>query len=249
MKTTKKILTISTLMYLLFAGIGCGPAFEAIQPNTGSGTILPVLPCIGSTCQTTQTAISNSVEFKPVSFEEMNSYVAIFPLNNPTDFKVTVDVRNVGGGRFAGNVKITYFDSGVLHTGTFTAEDKTNVSIDGMFDNGTHEAEFNRWFTFEGKERFTGFFQDNIGAVVLVIEDTQDFGDAQGGNYLSGSVWYRNFAVSQAPNPFQYRKCWFVYQGPYMCRSSVVINKSGIEIDGYRKLGTFQGMSRMEAFK
>lgn len=257
MTTPNKILTTVFLMLTLFL-VGCGKSFQAADSIGAGGDFNPaptgLTPVVedGSNSSSSYSA-TNTVDFKPVSIDEMNHYVAQFPLNNPSSFKISVNLTDAGNGRYAGKVKISYLDNGVLHAGTFSALSRTNPSAPqgmiGLSDTGVLEAEYNRWFTLNGKNVFTGFFQDSLGAVVLVIDDVIDFGDAQGGNYVSGSVWYKNFAY--ASGNFEYRKCWFIYTGPYSCRSGVVINKTGVEINdgGYRKLGTFSGMSKLDAFK
>ena len=111
------------------------------------------------------------------------------------------------------------------------------------------EAEYNRWFTLNGKYYFSAYFQDAYGAVVLVFDNYVNLGDAQGSGVVSGSVYYKNFAqsyVQQSP----YRKCWYIYSGPYNCRANAVMDKSAIYPgDGFKKLGTFSGLSKAAVMK
>ncbi len=97
----------STMILLLtvfaLAGVGCGQSnnFQADsvvpddQPLGGDGVIPP--PPDGDDGVTTG---SNVVDFKPVSIQEFNSYVAMHPLNDPKNFKLTVDLHKIEGNRF-----------------------------------------------------------------------------------------------------------------------------------------------------
>lgn len=256
MKTFNSKLILTMAAFALM-GVGCGQSNQfqtnsVVQPPLiGGEGIIPDSPD-GSGTNTgngSTTTGSNTVTFTPVSISEFNSYVAMHPLNNPTNFKLTVDLNNAGNGRYAGVVKISYVDTGYQYEGKFEAGSGTNVSYKGMKDNGLMEAEFNRWFIINGKYYFSAYFQDAYGAIVLVVDNYINQGDAQGSGTLSGSVYYKNFAqsyVQQSP----YRKCWYIYDGPYNCRASAVMNKNTpYPGDGYRKLGTFSGLSKAAAIK
>lgn len=253
MKTlnSKLILLLATVALL---GVGCsrnndmqgGFANQPIGPG-GNGNI-PNSPN-GSGAGSSAPAGANTATFVPVSIAEFNSYVAMHPLNNPTDFKLTVDLQSAGNGRYAGVVKISYADTGYRYEGKFEAGSGTNQDLYKLKDAGLMEAEFNRWFIINNKYYFSAFFQDAYGAVVLVIDDYVNQGDAQGGGTMSGSVYYKNFAQSYAQQS-PYRKCWYIYDGPYDCRASAVISKNTpYPGDGYRKLGTFSGLSKAAVFK
>ncbi|UXR63291.1 hypothetical protein EZJ49_09400 [Bdellovibrio bacteriovorus] len=251
----------SKLIFLLAAfslmGVGCGKSnqFQTGSNNTnqpiydgGIGGEAPAAPDGGGT-SSGSTSGGNVVDFVPVSFAEMNSYVGIRPLNNPSNYKLTIDLENVGSNRYGGTVKLSYVDTGYSYTGTFDSGLGTNVKMSGLQDNNMLEAEYNRWFTYNGKTVFNGFFQDQYGAIVVVIDKVVNQGDGQGSSTVSGSVYYKNFGqsyVQQSP----YRKCWYIRSGPYNCRASAVMNKtSPYPADGYRKLGTFSGLVVSEAFK
>ncbi|WP_374073503.1 hypothetical protein [Bdellovibrio bacteriovorus] len=250
----------SKLIFLLAAisilGVGCGKS-EQFQTNSTTGVVQPIIndgtnpvsPDGPGTGTTTGATGSNVVDFKPVSIAEFNSYVAMHPLNNPTNFKLTVDLQNAGNGRYAGSVKISYVDTGYNYEGRFEAGSGTNVDMYKLKDANLMEAEFNRWFIINGKYYFSAFFQDAYGAVVLVFDDYINQGDAQGSGAVSGRVYYKNFAQSYAQQS-PYRKCWYIYDGPYNCRASAVINKNTpYPGDGYRLLGTFSGLNKAAAMK
>lgn len=254
MKT--QISKIVVLMAVGFLFAGCAQESSSSNNNAvvvgQDGNIsvptpeAPITPPIGT--GTGGTATAEGITFKPVSLAEFNSYVAIRPLNNPTDFRLSIQLANNGSDQFYGTVKLSYIDAGYRYTGTFKADNAKNVDMYAMKDAGTHDAAYNRWFTLGGKKVFSGFFEDNYGSIVVIIDNVVNQNDGQGGSVVSGQVWYRNFAQSYAPKS-PYRSCWFVYQGPYYCRSAAVINKTSLyPTDTYRKLGSFTGLIKNQAF-
>lgn len=252
---SKLILLLATASLL---GVGCNKSdnFQGLNANVpqpivpGADGSIPGSPNgSGGGTTTNPNTGENTVTFVPVSIAEFNSYVAMHPLNSPTDFKLTVDLQNAGNGRYSGMVKISYIDTGYNYEGKFEAGSGTNEDLYKLKDAGLMEAEFNRWFIVNNKYYFSAFFQDTYGAIVLVIDNYVNQGDAQGGGIMSGSVYYKNFAQSYAQQS-PYRKCWYIYDGPYNCRASAVINKdTPYPGDGYRKLGTFSGLSKAAALK
>jgi hypothetical protein len=251
--------TLNTKMMVLLAafsvlGVGCGDSnsFQTLSNggNTGSGGGVIVSPDDGSGTGTGTGNYTNQATFTPVSFTEFNSYVAVHALNNPSNIKVTVNLTAVESGRYGGNVKISYSDAGYNYEATFSAGSGRNVKYDSLNDNNTLESEFNRWFAFGGKTVFSGYFQDQYGSIVLIVDNAVNQGDGQGGGYVTGSVYYKNFAQSYATQS-PYRKCWFISNGPYDCRSGAVSNKTSLypTDNGYRKLGTFTGLSQAAAFQ
>lgn len=249
-----KMISVTILMMAL-AGVGCSNKSSSNEvPLDPAGVPAPLplpLPPPANPEPTPETGGSNTVPFVPVSFAEMNSYVATRPLNNPTNIKLTVDMTADSEGRYYGQVKIAYDDNGYRYEGVFDSGSGTNSYLQYSGNNGLKEYAYNVWFMHGGKAVFSGFFQDPYGGVVLVIDNyvTQDLGDGQGGQVMvSGSVWYRNFPYLQAPQGPE-RKCWYITQGPYDCRSNAVIYKNALEpSDSYTKLGTFSGLSLSKAF-
>lgn len=257
MKTFNSKLIVLLAAFSLM-GVGCGKSnqFQSGSGDTGTTVnnggatgVIPGAPDGSGSTSTGSTSGSNVADFTPVSFSEFSAYVASHPLNNPTNIKLTVDLQNVSNGRYAGTVKISYTDMGYAYTGTFKAGSGTNQKLSGLQDSGMLEAEYNRFFTYGGKTVFSGFFQDAYGAIVLVVDNVVNQGDGQGGGYVTGSVYYKNFAQSYAQQS-PYRKCWYIRTGPYNCRASAVIDKNGLYPgDGFRKLGTFSGLAKSAAFK
>lgn len=245
------------LVLIVMLGIGCSskksdPEVAAPPPEViVESPVDPGSPAGGGTGGGgVSTGTGDTVAFAPVSWELFNAYVGTHPINAPKDVKISVNLRDAGGFRYYGSVKISYVDNGQTFQGVFEVGSGTNMSFDEGINNGALEAKYNYWFKNNNKVVFSGFFQDQFGSIVLVIDSSLDQGDGQGGGYVGGSVYFKNFAQSMATQS-PYRKCWFIYDGPYDCRSTPVISKSSLEPttdQGYRKLGTFSGLSKSRAF-
>lgn len=257
MKTFYSKQTILVAAFALLT-VGCGKSEQFSTPSGGpiadlnnNNGLIPVSPD-GNDSSGGSYNGTNKVAFLPVSIAELNSYVGLHPLNAPTNITLTVDLMNAGNGRYAGEVKIGYTDSGLQYEGVFSSGEGQNESIKGLYDNNVMESEFNRWYIVNGQYYFSAYFQDQYGAVVLVFDQYVNGGDAQGSGTVSGTVYYKNFAQSYATQS-PHRKCWFIYNGVFNCRSSVVNNKnqaptaSNMAADGYRKLGTFSGLDKAAA--
>ncbi len=248
---------LNTKLMILLAGfsimgVGCGKnQLQANSSVVSDGTILPggTIPGAPDSTDTSSGSYTNTATFVPVSLSEFNSYVVSHPLNNPTNFKITVNLQKTSSSRYGGTIQLSYVDNGYQYNGTFTSGTGTNISISGLKDNGTEESQFNYWYASSGQAVFSGMFQDSQGSIVVVVDSMLNQGDAQGSSSVSGSVYYKNFAQSYATQS-PYRKCWFIYTGPYNCRDSAIINKSSLvpSDGGYRKLGTFSGLSKSQAF-
>lgn len=253
----KKYYLFLVLLSML-AGIGCSP--NKIETAAPPSTPLTENPDTTDATTTTtgggtgggltSKSSGDTVTFTPVDLETFNDYVGTHPLNSPKNIKIAVNLKNNGSLRFYGSVKIFYEDTGKTWTGLFESQKGKNTSIDSLKDNDVMVSVFNYWFKKDSNVVFSGLYQDDKGAIVLVVDKTLDQGDGQGGGYVSGSVYFRNFAQSKVPQS-SYRKCWFIYDGPYDCRTETVMKKTGLyptEDEGYRKLGTFSGLSKNKAF-
>jgi hypothetical protein len=245
----------NTKLMILLAGIclmavGCGKSnstqdgsSEVVDSGTDTTPITP--PTSPGTGTTTG---SNTVTFTPVSMTELSNYVGTHSLNAPTNIQLTVSLADQGGAHYGGSVKISYTDVGIRYTGNFESGTGLNPKYDSLKDNNKYQAQYNTWYTQNGTKVFTGMFQDKWGAVVLVIDNVVNAGDGQGGGYVTGSVYYRNFAYTYATQS-PYRKCWFIYEGPFNCRSYSIINKTSTVPDGFIKLGTFSNLNVAASFK
>ncbi len=194
----------------------------------------------------------DTVTFTPVSQDEVQSYVGrLHPLNAPKDYKINVDLKDIGNGRFAGVIQFAYTDNGQYYIGKFNSGTGTNQVSYKNRTTGLSEAEYNQWFSWQSKDAFHGFFQDKYGAVIFVIDNVLGSGDGSSGNILAGSLWYRNFPILRAAQSSE--KCWFLVDYAYECRTflvdDVIQTTSALyPSNGYKKLGTFTGLNRSKAF-
>lgn len=256
MKTFKQV-TIILASIMMAAGCSKSASSQSSPTavNNGGGTIVP--PVIIDNTNGGQTFSGGStVDFTPTSLTVMNEYVATHPLNNPSNFKINVNLAQVSGGRYGGDVTLSYNDNGQQYNGVFKAGLGKNQSFSGMYDNNRLESDYNYWFNFENKLVFSGFFEDQYGAITITLVPTST--TPVGGNdgepivnqNYKGYIYFKNFAVTGAPHS-PYRSCWFTYMGAYDCRSNVVQTKCGLfpgAEAGYKLLGTFEGISTTKAF-
>lgn len=229
---------------------GDDPAPEAPSTPTDSGDR-------GGTGLDPSTSLGDgkNVPFTITSKAAMNRYVKVHPVNNPQQMQLMVDLTNNGNGRYGGTIELSYYDYGQWFTGHFETGSGYNQTSYQNHYTGMPESEFNQWFTWNGKKVFHGFFQDSIGAVILVIDDGLDLGDGGGIINVNGSLYFKNFALTGTFDPpASPEKCWFLMAGPYDCRAFMgaggfVSTTSALYPgDGYEKLGTFKGLNRPSAF-
>ena len=204
---------------------------------------------------------ANTVAFTPTSTSQLSDF-AKWPLNNPTNIKIGVDLRDYGNSRYGGIMKISYTENG------------QNVEIRLATGGSNEEVIHNTWFVFQGKSVFHAFFEDDkpiwadvSGGVILVIDNTNDLGDGASDASVSGSVWYANFQPSPAFGyvpPQADKRCWFVSLGPYDCRAFLVgdtivstsrltpetrtQSAEGSQVAPYKRLGTFTNLNMNAAF-
>jgi hypothetical protein len=191
-----------------------------------------------------------TVTFVPDSFSTFNSYVGTHPLNEPSNYKINIKLSLVGGlSILGGKIRIGYTDVGRWYEGILEAGVGQNVKCSNCHDNNVYEAAYNYYYVDpSGKVIFSGYFQDRYGAIILVLEPAQGSGDGDGGTY-KGAVFYKNFAQAVEQQSAE-RKCWFIREGPYDCRSSVLVYKSSFtSFDNYTKLGTFTGINPEKILK
>lgn len=245
-------------------------AAPIVDPNTPGG--VPTVP--GTSTLPDNNPLNNeagaTTNFQYDSLATLNDYVQSRPVNAPQNMKINVKLTDVGGGRFDGHVKLGYYDTGTYYIGifntTFTGSSyqptpTSPVLKDQTFKNAYRymlNSEFNRWFTVDGKQVFHAFFQDRLGAVVLVITGGTDLGDGGGLSELTGEIWYKNFAngpAAQSPT-----QCWFQFApSPYSCGTffscgsdsgaCTISTTSALRpSNGYKKLGSFTSLNKLKAF-
>lgn len=218
------------------------------------------------------TEAGSTVNFQYEDLATLNAYVQSRPVNAPQNMKINVKLKDVGGGRYDGHVKLAYYDTGTYYVGifntTFTGSRYQPTATSPVQKDQTYNdlymyrlnSEFNNWFTSnEGKQVFHGFFQDRLGAVILVITGGVNQGDGGGYTEVNGEIWFKNFEV--APAAQSDTQCWFhFYPSPYRCGTfytcgndsgSCRIPKTGRPLrpgNGYKRLGTFQSLNKAGAF-
>jgi hypothetical protein len=131
--------------------------------------------------------------------------------------RLSLAVNRIGDG-YGGYVRVSFIEDGGISEVYQQTKDPRAGSI------SSKDTLHNIWFEKSGKRYWHGFFQDRVGAVVIVID-----GEASGGTgdnpydrRLSGQIWYKNFNKSW-PNYSEqgYLPCWVIDVGPYDCRTFV----------------------------
>jgi hypothetical protein len=162
----------------------------------------------------------------------LSSYAATHPINNPKNANISVRLFKAGdvagNGGYAGVVQFAYEDNGQYYVGRFTTNDSYNptgsTANAGTRYTNWHHAAYNKWFNYGGKRLFHGFFEDEYGAIMLIVEDNLDQGDGAGSSQVTGSIWFKNYYNSPYPR-YQTKDvlpCWFITAGPYDCRTFLV---------------------------
>lgn len=262
----KKLILISA-MALGLISVGCSKT-NSNSSNNNTATNVPGPVVIDPTAPTDGSGSSGgtgsgaTVDFKPANLAAMRQYVLpgapYVALNNPTNIKINLNLQQSSSGRYGGDITISYIDNGVQSTGVLSAGLGRNPTIKGGYDNDRLQADYNYWFTFENQLVFTGFFEDQFGSITVTLTPDEPIGGGNDAEPLTvpykGSIYFKNFkntsgsfVVKNQP----YRPCWFIYNGVFDCRSTVIQTKCGLEpgVDaGYTLLGTFTNVDIKKAF-
>lgn len=252
MKTALLKTTLLITLAVFFNGCGSGKSkLKGPPPASNPAVVVPDTGTGGTATAVWPFSVSgDTVSFLPVSWQEMNSYVGLRPLNNPSNPMINLQFKSISGLNIhSGTVRIGYTDTNKFYYGEFNAGEGLNQDCKNCQNNGQYESAYNYWTTINGKRTFMAYLQDQYGSLIVVLEDALGTGDASGSSILSGRVFYRNFGQSIYPQS-PYRKCWYIYSGPYACYSSVMGSKSSsTSIDGYTLLGSFSGVQSIKAFQ
>ncbi len=254
MKTAwvSKILVLGLFTLIM---VGCGGSSKVSNGNSVTPVPTPTpTPEVPAGTTTWPYSVSGDVvSFVPVSYEMLNTYVAIRPLNNPSDVKININLSKISGTSFyAGKVQIGYTDNGTFYYGSFTAKEGVNPTCSNCRDNGIYRSAPNFWSTINGVKTFMAYVQDKWGSLIIVMEAETAGADGEAGGLLKGRIYFRNFAnceIDQYSNGRD-RECWYIYSGPYACYSNNMSQKlSSTDFsDGtYRLLGSFSGVNRAKA--
>lgn len=268
----KSLLLITSILALGLMGVGCSKSNTgATTNNLNTGTSAPGVvvqdpPVPGCTSGCTPTSGTTTVggstsDFVPASLQAMAMYTLVpgnmQALNNPTNIKVNLNLSQAGSGRYGGAVTLSYIDNGIQHTAVLNAGLGKNEIRKGAYDNDRLNADYNYWFTFENQLVFTGFFEDQYGAITLTLTPENVSGGGSDAEPIAqtykGAISFKNFKSSLGMQVKDYtdRGCWFVYTGVFDCRSNVIQTKCGLTpgVDaGYTLLGTFTNVDIKKAF-
>lgn len=254
----KNLILIISMMALGLMSVGCSKSRSNSTGNVNTSAIGGENPVIidPNASNGVPTFSSGFTADLVTTYQAMSQYTSIpgnfVGLNNPQNIKINLNFAHVADGRYGGTVTISYYDNGILRTGSFDAGTGRNPTYKGMHDNNSLQSEYNFWFNFENKTVFTGFFEDSFGALVVSLEPQVVSGGGNDAEPLEvtykGSVYFKNFAKVKN-NP--YRSCWHIYAGDNDCRSNVIQTKCGLAPGveaGYTLLGTFTNVNVKQAF-
>ncbi len=235
---------------------GCGSKYKSEPQTTDSlppsdeviDGIIPGTPGHSSVIDPADGIWSSggSALFKPASYELFNQWVSAHPVE-PQQALINVNlVKASDKNTYYGEVKIRYQHNASTYEATLRSGTSSYDGVDFY--------KYNYWFKSQNQTVFSGFFEDKVGAIVLVVNRTLDLGDGGGSSQIGGEVWFKNFTASWAAYDqggawSVVLPCWFRSIGPYDCRSNSVMNKSNLyPTNGYQKLGTFSNMNKLKAF-
>lgn len=164
-------------------------------------------------------------------------------MNNPQNIQVNVNLSKTYNGQgYGGTITVRYQDNGITYQGTF-----------GASQADPQDTAYNIFFNYGGKKVFHGFFEDSMGAIIIVFDQIYDLGDGSPTSGQStGSIYFKNFNTTYAPHPPAH--CWRVSIGPYDCRAwkwgDGVATTYAIYPESfyYQRLGTFSTMNLYQAF-
>ena len=173
------------------------------------------------------------------TFEDFRLGEPINSMKDIEDLRVYVQLSKTNKNHYAGEVTIAYWDYG---------RQKPFRRVRFSSGNGDN-AKYNVWFRKNDKKYFHGFFQENYGSIILVIDKVtpvvKDPDNPQPDTLYSGSIWTMQFRTTfrgknscnnhdqryvfehnkylsgygQETIPRPNRKCWFITKGPYDCRT------------------------------
>lgn len=273
---------IAVLALLSVFGVGC--AKESSGGSDGGGGVTPTTQCIGSGCTSPTTPNRDTDAERGTEWQQgaianltldsndaLQYYAITHPINAPTDVKISVKLFDAGSNQYAGRVMISYFDNNQYFTGRFITENRTVSSGTSHGHDGKNHAAYNKFFQWGPQQVFHGFYKDQYGAIMIIIDQELNSGDGGGASEVGGSIWFKNYAITNAP--YSGLPCWFVELGPYDCRTFLKNNEDLVTTSalypsqsmfftswntnpyipqeparGWRRLGTFNGLNKAKAF-
>lgn len=246
-----KTLSIYVLIVLVCIGVvSCNSAPGSSAAPDNYSSYYPYLYG-GSTTSTTTTTNFTSGATATLTIDgsdlasrnQLMSQYTKRSMNDPQNIQINVNLSKTSGGSgYGGTVSIRYQDNGQTYQGTFAATQSVN------------DTQYNIWFNSSGRTVFHGFFEDSMGAIIIVFDGIYNLGDGSPafGGGSTGSVYFMNFGQTYAPHPPSH--CWLVSIGPYDCRAwkwgDGVATTYAIYPESYyyTRLGTFSAMNLYQAF-
>jgi hypothetical protein len=266
------------ILFIVLAAASAGCSSKKSASNGGGNNppgyvpYTPTLPTLGG-AEVTLTLDSKAA---------LDSYMG-WTSCAPVDAKVKIDLRKIaeyslGNRGFGGGIAVSFTDQrtacGASANSTYT-DLFSSMLVSTSYNTKKNDTE-NHIYNLAsynypgmgGSIGYKGFFeQANVtrlippfqgapifgGAIILVIDSTNDLNDGSGPTSASGSIWYKNYIAQYPQGPIPNTNCWFISTGPYDCRSwpsgnSVDTMQSMTPNNGYQRLGTFTGLEIQKAF-
>ncbi len=259
--------TQGLMIAALIALAGC--ASEKHDPSASAGATT----CVGTTCTTTisgttpvgtgtdpaatgyATGSTASLQLSGSALGRM--FYNSKPTTSATNARINIDLSSA-----TDSVIVSYIENGILHEAAFGTQRTTRGG-------GTIHSEANNgWIVQNSQNVWKGFFQDDFGAIVIVLDKSINQGDGTATMILGGSIYFQNFQQSNLQNPLQgdLKMCWEITSGPYDCRTFLINNPASVnqydrlkvdvmsslypnnrgpdKVSDYEKLADFAGIDR-----
>ncbi len=180
-----------------------------------------------------------------------------FQLNDPRHIHISVNVEELKDNQYAGKISISYYDNGeFIWSSQESGTGKVKIDNKKADYDGRPEYAYNNWHTLSGKQVFIGYFSDNLGALLLVIDEASTIDQGDGGGIelldtVSGKIYFKNFEIVLAPQSPEDVPCWFLSRGPYECNAKWSWDSLTETVkvgNGYKLLGSFKGLDVNKAF-
>jgi hypothetical protein len=228
------------------SGSGSTPAATASASASAAGPFVPNSDGPGRG-PGSDFQYGGTATFTPNSIGVLEEYAGHY-VNSPQNFVVNLNLVPFSYGK------------GTVYGGVVTMayQDTINGSVVSYIDyftsgNSGQSSQYNVVYNANGGTVYHGFFTDNYGGLVAVINPTSG-GLGDGGGSVSGSIWFLNPQIQYGDGPPAPTYCWFISLGPYDCQSwadgngNINTYQAVNPNQGYVQLGTFTGLNVSQAF-
>ncbi len=234
---------------MLIIAAGCasssgGGGSTVTTSCTTAACVSPTAVPTSTPTSTTTTTGTSTGTLVPTSTSALAQLFFNSNPNTPENIEIALSLSST-----TESVVISYTEqtTGALVQANFGIVNPTNPSYSSNSLNG--------WVNQNGTTIWKGFFQDQYGAIVLIVDSLQSQGDGKPG-LASGSVWFQNFNTASPNFGVQgpLKMCWEISLGPFDCRTFLVnnqvqmtstyypTNKGPNASANYTELGTFSGI-------